>query len=199
MPKYTLNTIIVSLTFLLAGCSTGLQSNQKDVTTLDGLMALASSKKSTVDKTEKISRIREMALKETALSLGAQSGLAMRAKKINDALAKNARHLDKVFDFTALILEHNVMPPVLLSGRNTVNLADAQTIRVSDRTYKVAKQAHFISLPPTWRQYLWMDYKKPETPHLSLLPKTKDERQVWKTFVEQGWNNGIEQANNILE
>ncbi|WP_367606332.1 type IV secretion system DotC family protein [Legionella sp. W05-934-2] len=198
MLKYILNLGIISL-LLLGGCTSGLQSNQGDVTTLAGLQSMASSKNNQMNKTEKISRIREMALKETALSLGAQSGLAMRAKNINKALMRNARHLDQVFDFTALILEHNVMPPVLLSGRNTVNLADAQTIRVSDRTYKVAKQAHFISVPPTWRQYIWMDYKKPEYPHVSLLPKTKDERQVWRHFVEQGWNNGIEQANTILE
>lgn len=198
MPKYILNLSLVSL-LLLGACSTSLQPNQGDVTTLAGLQSMASSKKSSISKTGKISRIREMALKETALSIGAQSGLAMRAKKINKALTRNARHLDQVYDFTALILEHNVMPPVLLSGRNTVNLADAQTIRVSDRTYKVSKQAHFISVPPTWRQYIWMDYKKPEVPHLSLLPKTKDERRLWRKFVEQGWNNGIEQANNILE
>lgn len=198
MLKYIRNFLLISLV-LLEACSSRMPANRGDVTTLAGLESMASSRNTKVEKNGKISRIREMALKETALSLGAQSGLAMRAKKINDALAKNARYLDQVFDFNALILEHNVMPPVLLSGHNTVNLADAQTIRVSDRTYKVAKQAHFISVAPTWRQYIWMDYKKPEYPHLSLLPKTKEERQVWRHYVEQGWNNGIEQANIILE
>ncbi len=198
MLKYIRNVLFISLV-LLESCSTGLQSNQGDVTTLAGLQSMASSKVTTVQKTVKISRIREMALKETALSLGAQSGLAMRAKRINDALAKNARLLDQTFDFNALVLEHNVMPPVLLTGRNTINLADAQTIRISDRTFKVVKQAHFISVPPTWRQYIWMDYKKPDYPHVSLLPKTREERQVWLNFVEQGWNNGVEQANIILE
>lgn len=198
MPK-CIHNIILSGLILLTACSTGLQSKEGDMTTLAGLQSMASSKNTRMNTTGKISRIREMALKETALSLGAQSGLAMRAKKINKALVRNARYLDQVFDFNALVLEHNVMPPVLLSGRNTINLADAQTIRVSDRTYKVSKQAHFISAPPTWRQYIWMDYKEPEYPHLSLLPKTKEERKVWHHYVEQGWNNGIEQANTILE
>ena len=144
-------------------------------------------------------KIREMALKETALSLGAQAGLAWRACQINNDLTKQARTLDAVYDFNSLVLEHNILPPVLLEGRNTFNLADLQTIRVSDRTYKVAKQAHFITTPPTWRQYLWMDYKKPEMPHITLLPKCREERALWCFYVEKGWKNGVDQANIILE
>jgi defect-in-organelle-trafficking protein DotC len=144
-------------------------------------------------------RIRETALRETALSLGAQSGLAWRAKFIDEQLVKQARNLDKIYDFNSLTLEHNILPPVLLEGRNTLNLADTQTIRISDRTYKVAKQARFITTPPNWRQYLWMDYKKPEYPHVTLLPKTKEERKVWCYFVDKGWQNGVDQANTILE
>jgi defect-in-organelle-trafficking protein DotC len=144
-------------------------------------------------------KIREMALKETALSLGAQAGLAWRAKIIDEQLTKQTRNLDKVYDFNSLVLEHNILPPVLLEGRNTLNLADSQSIRISDRTYKVAKQAHFVTTPPTWRQYLWMDYNKPEAPDVTLLPKTKAEKELWCIFIEKGWRNGIDQANIILE
>jgi defect-in-organelle-trafficking protein DotC len=144
-------------------------------------------------------RIREMALKETALSLGAQSALAWRAKYINEQLVKQSRRLDAIYDFNSLVLEHSILPPVLLEGRNTLNLADTQTIRISDRTYKVSKQARFVTTPPNWRQYLWMDYKQPEYPHLTLLPKTKDERLLWENCIEKGWKNGIEQANTIFE
>ena len=88
---------------------------------------------------------------------------------------------------------------MLLEGRNLLNLADTQTIRVSDRMYKVSKQARFITTPPNWRQYLWMDYKRPEYPNVTLLPKTKQEREVWAFYVTRGWKNGVEQANTILE
>jgi defect-in-organelle-trafficking protein DotC len=87
----------------------------------------------------------------------------------------------------------------LLEGRNTLNLADTQTIRVSDRTYKVSKQARFVTTPPNWRQYLWMDYKAPEYPNATLLPKTREERQVWCIYIDRGWKQGVEQANTILE
>ncbi len=166
---------------------------------LSGLQAMENTKGSNPSSPGSTSKIREMALKETALSVGAQSGLAFRAKIIDDQLTRQTRYLDTIYDFNALVLENNVLPPVLLEGRNTLNMADMQTIRISDRVYKVTKQAHFVTTPPNWRQYLWMDYKKPETPHVSLLPINKEERAIWVYYVTKGWQNGVDQANTILE
>lgn len=182
---------------LLIGCS--VFKSQGNTDSLDGLKALENNKPSGGSNSGGTSKIREMALKETALSVGAQSALAVRAKTIDDQLVKQSKYLDAIYDFNALVLEHNVLPPVLLEGRNTLNLADTQTIRISDRVYKVTKQAHFVTTPPNWRQYLWMDYKKPDPPHITLLPKDKDERAIWVHYVTKGWQNGVEQANTILE
>lgn len=202
MLKFIPSLALTCATALLAACySSSHQTSvviNGDTTSLSGLQAMANTRGVTTNKNG-MSKIREMALRETALSLGAQSGLACRAKIIDEELTRKARDLDAVFDFNALVLEHNILPPVLLEGRNTLNLADMQTIRISDRTYKVAKQAHFVTTPPNWRQYLWMDYKKPEYPNITLLPKTKEERQLWSFYVTKGWKNGIEQANTILE
>ena len=189
------------MSIFIACCSSSNNSQLGDTSSLAGLQAMAgtSGVRSSTRSLPKMGKIREMALRETALSLSAQSALAWRAKYIDDQLVKQTRNLDAIYDFNALTLEHNVLPPVLLEGRNTLNLADAQTIRISDRTYKVAKQARFITTPPNWRQYLWMDYKQPEYPNVTLLPKTRDERQVWCYYIDKGWNNGVEQANTILE
>lgn len=197
MPKLTLSLVIL-LSALLAGCSSS-RANLGDTGSLKGIQAMANGKYSRVKKNRKMSKIREMALKETALSLGAQAGLAWRAKQIDQELTKQARNLDTIYDFNSLVLQHNILPPVLLEGRNTLNLGDAQSIRVSDRTYKVAKQAHFVTTPPNWRQYLWMDYLKPAAPNTTLLPKTKGERKLWCIYAAKGWRNGIVQANIILE
>lgn len=197
MQKFTLSLVII-LSAMLVSCSSP-RTNMVDTTSLKGIQSMANGKYIRAQKRQKISKIREMALKEIALSLGAQSGLASRAKQIDQALVRQSRKLDAIFDFNALILEHNILPPVLLEGRNTLNLADAQSIRISDRTYKVAKQAHFVTAPPTWRQYLWMDYKKPDAPNVNLLPKTKAERKIWCIYTAKGWKNGIKQANTILE
>lgn len=191
-------SITIALSVLLASCGSTSRGNMGDTSSLAGLQAMSSPKYVRAKK-QKLSKIREMALKETALSLGAQSGLAWRAKTIDESLTKQTRSLDTIYDFNSLVLEHNILPPVLLEGRNTLNLADEQNIRISDRTYKVSKQAHFVTTPPTWRQYLWMDYLKPETPHVTLLPKTKQEKEIWCIYTAKGWSKGVEQANTILE
>lgn len=197
MRKLTPSLIII-LSALLVSCGLS-RGNVGDTGSLAGIQSMASGKNTRSQKKQEMGKIREMALKETALSLGAQGGLAWRAKIIDEALTKQARNLDTIYDFNSLVLEHNILPPVLLEGRNTLNLADAQSIRVSDRTYKVAKQAHFVTTPPTWRQYLWMDYVKPENPNFTLLPKTKSEKKLWRIYTARGWKNGIDQANTILE
>lgn len=187
---------------LLASCaSVNQQARQVGNTdTLAGLQAMANASKPSINSDPKSNnKFRETALKETALSLGAQGGLAARAKTIDDQLVKETRNLDAIYDFKALLLDNNVMPPVLVEGRNTLNMASLQALRISDRTYRVIKQAHFVTTPPGWRQYLWMDYAKPDTPHVSLLPKNKDEKLIWYAYVEKGWQQGVDQANTILE
>jgi len=184
----------------LAACAPSLTTtNYGNTSSLNGLLEMSYAPKKHKATSKTMNKIRETALRETGLSLGAQSALAWRGKYIDEQLTLQQRHLDAIYDFNALVLEHNILPPVLLEGRNTLNLADTQTIRISDRTYKVAKQARFITTPPHWRQYLWMDYQPPEPPNITLLPKTKAESRVWQEAVTRGWNNGVEQANTILE
>jgi defect in organelle trafficking protein DotC len=199
MRKLIRNLLILLFAGLTA-CTPRTYGTMGDTTSLAGLKSMGSTQKASVHSATKASqgKIRTMALRETALSLGAQSGLAARAKSIDDQLVTQTRHLDAIFDFKSLILANNVLPPVLLQGNNTLNLASGQAIRVADRTYKLAKQARFITTPPNWRQYLWLDYSKPEEPHVSMLPTSKEEREVWCYYVEKGWQNGVEQADTIL-
>lgn len=199
MSNYTPNLSIIAFTVCLIACGPVTTHQVGGTDTLAGLEAMASARGGNSSHLPSVGKIREMALKEVALSLGAQSGLAWRAKLIDNEITKQARNLDAIYDFNALLLEHNVLPPVLLEGQNTLNMANAQTIRISDRSYKVAKQAHFVTTSPNWRQYIWMDFKNPEYPNATLLPKTKAEREIWMRFVRQGWDNGIEQANTIFE
>lgn len=195
-----INLMLACMIFLPACAPRTYSITMGDTSSLAGLKAMGSTKKMSDHRATKASqsKIRSMALRETALSLGAQAGLAARAKMIDDQLVRQTRNLDTIFDFKSLILDHNVLPPVLLQGNNTLNLASEQVIRISDRTYKLAKQARFVTTPPNWRQYLWLDYKKPDEPHVSMLPNTKEERKVWCFYVEKGWQKGVEQADTIL-
>lgn len=176
----------------LTACQTAPKGNTDS---LDGLKAMQPG---TLNTSAASNRIRRMALKEMALSVGAQSALAWRAKQIDDQLSFQAKHLDAIFNFNALVLDHNVLPPVLLQGEQALNLADPQSIRLADRVYKIEKQAHFVTTPPNWRDYLWLNFNKPERPDNTMLPKNREEKLYWQHYVELGWEQGISQANSIF-
>lgn len=197
---------VLVLILLLQGCAASHKQYSPSTTQLQAtsdVMKLQnmSNKRIKADKRNDRgpNKIREAALREAALTLGAQASLAYRAKEIDEELVKHTRYLDQIFDFNALVLEHNVLPPVLLEGRNELNLADSNTIRVSNRTYKVHKQARFITAVPNWREYLWMDYTPPDMPHATLLPINREEQRIWADSIASGWEKGSEQANTILE
>lgn len=149
-------------------------------------------------KVRTISNIRQSALQDTANSIAAQAGLAYRSKQINFVLRKESRLLEQVFDFDAMLLDHNVLPPVLTEARDTLNLDNSMTIRLADRDYQIASPARFVTVAPTWRDYLWMNYTKPERPNGALLPQNAAERKLWKQYIKDGWNMGVQQAMDIF-
>lgn len=146
----------------------------------------------------KINKIRLAALKETATSLGARGALAWRAKHINAALLQEAMYLDHVFDFNQLLLNHNVLPPILVQSDDNLTLDNSKTIRTASQTYKIIAPARFVTAPPTWRTYLWMNFKKPNVPNNSLLPTSQVEAFVWNQYLKDGWKQGLAQANDIF-
>ncbi|MFN7096542.1 MAG: type IV secretion system DotC family protein [Gammaproteobacteria bacterium] len=194
--KLKLTTLCISAIWL-AGC-TSPPPKPIDTTNFNQLENLTQNNSPQKQLNKQINDIRLQALKDTALSVGAQGALAARSKDIDAMLAKDSRYLDRVFNFNALMLPNDVLPPVLLEGDNTENLADSTTIRISDKMYTIAQQAKFVSVPPTWHDYLWMSFPKPDAPDMSMLPKNKSEIAVWQKGIALGWKQGSEQANNIF-
>jgi len=165
------------------------------VSSLDELKQLSSKPRQQV---KGINSIRRRGLEDTAMGVGAQSGLAKRAGETNAMLEADAENLDNVFNFHALILNDNILPPVLTEGRTTLNQSDDRSVRVADVVYRIERQARFATAPPNWRDYLWMSYTDPEVPNHTLLPQNPEEKQIWKDAVTNGWNEGIMQANAIF-
>jgi defect-in-organelle-trafficking protein DotC len=145
-----------------------------------------------------INTVRLQALRETATTLGARGALAWRSVHIDAALTEEASNLDHVFDFNQLLLKHNVLPPVIAESGGNLNLANNDTIRMSDKSYRIISPARFVTTPPTWRTYLWLSYSRPDAPDTTLLPKDKIEAQVWDFYLKKGWEDGLQQANDIF-
>lgn len=150
------------------------------------------------DKTFSLSGLRYHALRDAALSVGARSGLAWRAEQIREKISLHEKNLDHIFNFRGLVLDDNVVPPVLIEGRMPLEVASTDTLRIADRHYLIIKQAHFASNPPTWRDYLKMEFSEPDLPDRSLLPRDETEKNVWDRYVQEGWRAGIVQANTIF-
>lgn len=183
----------LSAILLVACASTPKTINTDNLSDIENLSSTSYS-----DSEKAIGNIREEGLKETALTLGAQSGLAYRSKQINASLEKKSTSLNNVFNFSPLMLEHSVVPPVLIQGSNTLSITGPDSLRISDKTYRIAKQAEFVTTPPTWRTYVWMKFKTPELPNKTLLPRNPQEEVLWKKYIAIGWKNGEKQADRIF-
>lgn len=184
---------------MLCACATNNDdSADANISTLSGLQNLSTASKAKKDDAD-VSALRGQAIQETALTLGAQSGLAWRAKQINANLETKAQNLRNIFNFGALMLDHGVQPPVLIQADNTLNYDGPNTLRISDKTYQIEQQAKFVTTAPTWREYLWMNFKEPEMPNKTLLPRNREEQIAWKKYIKLGWENGINQADTIFQ
>ncbi len=189
---------IAALLSCLAGCASSHSNANNSLDSVEKVQTLKADR-SAYSVGKGLTAIRAEALKETALSVGAQAGLAYRSKQINAVLEKRTTYLDYTFNFNLLLMNHNVLPPVLVEGDNSLNLDDNTTIRIADRTYKIVSQARFVTTPPTWRNYVWLTYTKPQVPDNSLLPENSKERSIWKKYATEGWQQGIVQADDMYK
>ncbi|HET9843241.1 MAG TPA: type IV secretory system conjugative DNA transfer family protein [Gammaproteobacteria bacterium] len=184
-------TLLGFLTPFLIGC-------QQQPTTTSHEFTRISEIENVDEKIFSISGLRHYALRDTALSLGARGGLAWRASQIRGEVYRHERKLDLIFNFYGLILDDNVLPPVLIEGRQTLDQPQDDTLRIADRAYVIIQQARFVTAPPNWRDYLKMDYAPPDLPDRSLLPRNAAEKSVWERYIREGWQAGIVQANTIF-
>lgn len=183
---------------LISGCASSSARFQNiDTSNLSNLEQL-NADNTPLPEGHEVAQIRLTALKDTALSLGAQGGLAYQSETINNTLMTENEHLESVFNFRALLLAHNIQPPVLEEGSQLMHVSDGNdSIRIADQTYRIVEQARFATAPLDWQQYLITHFKKPGVPDKTLLPRDQTEQKVWIFYVRKGWQEGIAQANQI--
>lgn len=192
--KTLITTLLVGLAST-ALCSSALAKSSTPTLTanvgfvkLSGLPAGASN----------INPIRLKAIRETATTLGARGALAWRSIQIDHQLKKETNYLNHVFNFNQLLIDNDVLPPVLVEADNSLNLDGSDSIRLASKIYKIEAAAKFVTTAPNWRSYLWMNYNKPSLPDKSLLPQTQAEASVWNMYLKKGWKEGLTQANAIF-
>lgn len=148
--------------------------------------------------------IREDAVKEAALSYGARGGLAWRTFYIRQEMEGRARYMDKVFDFRQLLIPAQsgllIEPPIIGESVDAMIIdAGGTNAAVADRVFNIGRNARIVSAPRTWRAYLEREWGEVTPPPDILRPETKEEREKWVAWVEKGWKQGIDQANEIFQ
>ena len=148
--------------------------------------------------------IRLDALKEAAVSYGARAGLVARTYEIRLETDKRARYLDKVYNFTQLLVAAPsgllIEPPIVSEAANAMLIdMDGQQAAVSDRIYNIINNARIVSAPRNWRSYLEREWGDVEPPPDILLPENDEERETWVKYVTLGWEQGSKQANEVFE
>jgi defect in organelle trafficking protein DotC len=149
-------------------------------------------------------QIRGDALREAALSYGARGGLAHRTFEIQRRLAEHATSLTRVFDFTRLLIAGPssllIEPPIISEAQRAVIVnGGGQEAAVADRVYRINRAARIVTAARNWRLYMERDWGRVDPPPGLLLPKDAEERKQWRQWINEGWNAGVQQAEETFE
>lgn len=149
----------------------------------------------TYTEAETALNVREKTLKESAYAFGFQKGAAYRNAEILSVLEKNKLELDKTYDFSFLMIEGQVVPPVIVGGEQYTT-ENQKATRIM-QTYIIKSQPRFASFPPSWREYLYQEFEEPKLLDKTLLPKNDEEEELIKSEVARGFSDGVNQADYL--
>ena len=171
---------------------------------LGDLVGLEKENKIVQDESPLPFDIRGDAIKEAALSFGARGGLAWRTFHIRNELEARARYMDKVFDFRQLLIPAPsglLIEPPIISEAMDATLIDNRGMdaALADRVLNINENSRIVTAPRTWRSYLERQWGDVEPPPDILRPANDDEREIWSARVNEGWQRGVEQADDIFQ
>lgn len=159
---------------------------------LDDLMNPAS--KATTGVTD----IRSEMIETAAQTVGFQNGLADAAKQLIEQLNTRQSRLDNIFQFNTLVQKNGVLPPVIVEANDLSAFSDDQ-IRTADKVYKIIKTERFVSVPPSWKDYLYVGLINQPGEVIGVKPENSAELKLWRKAVQKGWKQGQLQAGEILK
>ena len=148
--------------------------------------------------------MRRDAQKEAALSYGARGGLAKRNYQIMESMEGFDQVLDKVFDFRSLLAATAsgllIEPPIIKEAIDAMIITHGgDEAAVADTIFNINKKAKIVTAPRDWRQYLVQSWSLVPPPPRVLWPKNRKEQASWSMWIEQGWNAGFDQAEQMFE
>jgi defect-in-organelle-trafficking protein DotC len=112
--------------------------------------------------------------------------------------------LTKAFNFKRLLIAAPsgllIEPPIVTEGQRAVIVnAGGQAAAVADRVYRINRVARIVTAARDWRLYLERDWGRVDPPPGILLPKDDAERAAWKRWIKEGWDAGVQQAEDTYQ
>jgi defect in organelle trafficking protein DotC len=147
-----------------------------------------------------VTDLRAQMLNDAGMTVGFRGGMAARAQELTQALDKRASQLDTLVQFAPLVSKQGTLPPVIVQAKDVAAFAKDQ-VRMAHQVYKMEREERFVSVPPTWRDYLLVGLHiqgAVELPLQSARPTGSSEHTIWRTAVQSGWADGVQQANAVL-
>lgn len=171
---------------------------------LDVLLNLSKDDTSDDGKSSLPLDIKLDAQKEAARSYGARGGLAWRTWYIRQEMETRSRYLDKIFDFRQILIPAPsgllIEPPVISEAMDaTIIDGSGMEAVVADQVLKINQNARIVSVARTWRSYLERQWGNIDPPPDVLRPANKKERKNWMKWVKEGWEMGVDQADEIFQ
>lgn len=148
-----------------------------------------------------VNSLRAQLLADGGRTVGFRGGLAARAQDLIGGLRLRERALDVQYEFGSLVSPSGMLPPVIVESRDVAAFTTDQ-IRTANRVYKKERDERFVSVPPTWRDYLLVGLPTQtniDLPVMEARPVDSAEMKIWQEAVKQGWQEGADQALAILD
>ena len=145
--------------------------------------------------------MRPSAIREAARLITFQTAMSWRYGQLVAETERYSAVMDTAFNFAPLMLtqgEALIMPPLLTRAGASMRIEDAGTATTAKMTYELLEPARYIAVVPNWREFLMADdFPAPEQPNPAVLPKTAEERAIWRTAVREAWAQGLAEADQL--
>lgn len=149
----------------------------------------------------KVTDIRTQLLTGIGHTVGFRGGMAARGHELIEGLKGRESALDAMYKFAPLLAKNGTLPPVIVEARDLSAFTPDQ-IRTANRVYKIEREERFVSVPPTWRDYLYVGLpvrQSVDLPSFEARPQDEEEQVIWQAAVREGWSDGYKQADAVLE
>ncbi len=143
-------------------------------------------------------------LREAAVSYAAQAGYQHRVWEVMRQLEQDSPKLSRTFDFNRVAYPSPretgyILPPVVSRATAAINVDESgQSAIAADEFYRLEIPGRIVTIVPSWRDYLVIPLEEASEPDDDFLPQDKEEKQVFNRFAAEGWQAGVEQADEAL-